>query len=106
MNPGSLNTRLKELRALHIVDHSEGGRKRRMTGRRKTLPFRNQPGPAQQTQRPTPFKGWRSGCADGIAKTTELQAKRPLELASPWRRNRDWKQTTKVFYQPLVSGQA
>jgi DNA-binding HxlR family transcriptional regulator len=25
MNPGSLNTRLKELRALHIVDHSEGG---------------------------------------------------------------------------------
>jgi DNA-binding HxlR family transcriptional regulator len=25
MNPGSLNARLKELRALHIVDHSEGG---------------------------------------------------------------------------------
>jgi DNA-binding HxlR family transcriptional regulator len=25
MNPGSLNTRLKELRALHIVDHSDGG---------------------------------------------------------------------------------
>jgi DNA-binding HxlR family transcriptional regulator len=25
MNPGSLNTRLKELRALHIVEHSEGG---------------------------------------------------------------------------------
>ncbi|MGO9382040.1 MAG: winged helix-turn-helix transcriptional regulator [Mycobacterium sp.] len=25
MNPGSLNTRLKELRALHIVDHSGGG---------------------------------------------------------------------------------
>jgi DNA-binding HxlR family transcriptional regulator len=25
MNPGSLNTRLKELRALHIVDHCEGG---------------------------------------------------------------------------------
>ncbi len=25
MNPGSLNTRLKELRALHILDHSEGG---------------------------------------------------------------------------------
>jgi DNA-binding HxlR family transcriptional regulator len=24
-NPGSLNTRLKELRALHIVDHSDGG---------------------------------------------------------------------------------
>ena len=25
MNPGSLNTRLKELRALHIVDHSDAG---------------------------------------------------------------------------------
>jgi DNA-binding HxlR family transcriptional regulator len=25
MNPGSLNTRLKELRALHMVDHSDGG---------------------------------------------------------------------------------
>lgn len=25
MNPGSLNTRLKELRALEIVEHSEGG---------------------------------------------------------------------------------
>ena len=25
MNPGSLNTRLKELRALQIVDHSDGG---------------------------------------------------------------------------------
>jgi DNA-binding HxlR family transcriptional regulator len=25
MNPGSLNTRLKELRALRIVDHSDGG---------------------------------------------------------------------------------
>ena len=25
MNPGSLNARLKELRALHIVDHSDGG---------------------------------------------------------------------------------
>ncbi len=25
MNPGSLNTRLKELRALHIVDHSDVG---------------------------------------------------------------------------------
>ena len=25
MNPGSLNTRLKELRALHIVDHCDGG---------------------------------------------------------------------------------
>ena len=25
MNPGSLNTRLKELRALHMVDHSNGG---------------------------------------------------------------------------------
>jgi DNA-binding HxlR family transcriptional regulator len=25
MNPGSLNTRLKELRSLHIVDHSDGG---------------------------------------------------------------------------------
>jgi DNA-binding HxlR family transcriptional regulator len=25
MNPGSLNTRLKELRALRIVDHSHGG---------------------------------------------------------------------------------
>lgn len=25
MNPGSLNTRLKELRALHIVDHSDNG---------------------------------------------------------------------------------
>ncbi len=25
MNPGSLNTRLKELRALHIVEHSDGG---------------------------------------------------------------------------------
>jgi len=25
MNPGSLNTRLKELRALDIVDHSDGG---------------------------------------------------------------------------------
>jgi DNA-binding HxlR family transcriptional regulator len=25
MNPGSLNTRLKELRALSIVDHSDGG---------------------------------------------------------------------------------
>ena len=25
MNPGSLNTRLKELRALHIVEHSGGG---------------------------------------------------------------------------------
>ncbi len=25
MNPGSLNTRLKELRALCIVDHSDGG---------------------------------------------------------------------------------
>jgi DNA-binding HxlR family transcriptional regulator len=25
MNPGSLNTRIKELRALHIVDHSDGG---------------------------------------------------------------------------------
>ena len=25
MNPSSLNTRLKELRALHIVDHSDGG---------------------------------------------------------------------------------
>jgi DNA-binding HxlR family transcriptional regulator len=25
MNPGSLNTRLKELRALQIVDHADGG---------------------------------------------------------------------------------
>jgi DNA-binding HxlR family transcriptional regulator len=25
MNPGSLNTRLKELRALRIVEHSDGG---------------------------------------------------------------------------------
>jgi DNA-binding HxlR family transcriptional regulator len=25
MNPGSLNTRLKELRALHVVDHAGGG---------------------------------------------------------------------------------
>lgn len=25
MNPGSLNTRLKELRALRIVDHADGG---------------------------------------------------------------------------------
>jgi len=25
MNPGSLNTRLKELRAMRIVDHSDGG---------------------------------------------------------------------------------
>jgi DNA-binding HxlR family transcriptional regulator len=25
MNPGSLNTRLKELRALRILDHSDGG---------------------------------------------------------------------------------
>jgi DNA-binding HxlR family transcriptional regulator len=25
MNPGSLNTRLRELRALHILDHSDGG---------------------------------------------------------------------------------
>lgn len=25
MNPGSLNTRIKELRALHIVDHADGG---------------------------------------------------------------------------------
>jgi DNA-binding HxlR family transcriptional regulator len=25
MNPGSLNTRIKELRALHIVDHSDAG---------------------------------------------------------------------------------
>ena len=25
MNPGSLNTRLKELRELRIVDHSDGG---------------------------------------------------------------------------------
>ncbi|HUO38532.1 MAG TPA: winged helix-turn-helix transcriptional regulator [Mycobacterium sp.] len=25
MNPGSLNTRIKELRALHIVDHSDVG---------------------------------------------------------------------------------
>jgi DNA-binding HxlR family transcriptional regulator len=25
MNPGSLNTRLRELRALHIVEHAEGG---------------------------------------------------------------------------------
>ncbi|SPM42501.1 DNA-binding transcriptional regulator, HxlR family [Mycobacterium numidiamassiliense] len=25
MNPGSLNARLKELRALHIVDHADGG---------------------------------------------------------------------------------
>ncbi len=25
MNPGSLNTRLKELRAMHVVDHSEDG---------------------------------------------------------------------------------
>jgi len=25
MNPGSLNTRLKELRELHIVDHSDDG---------------------------------------------------------------------------------
>ncbi|ULP40283.1 winged helix-turn-helix transcriptional regulator [Mycobacterium lentiflavum] len=25
MNPGSLNARLKELRALHILDHSDGG---------------------------------------------------------------------------------
>lgn len=25
MNPGSLNSRLKELRALDIVDHSDGG---------------------------------------------------------------------------------
>jgi DNA-binding HxlR family transcriptional regulator len=25
MNPGSLNTRLKELRALRVVDHSDGG---------------------------------------------------------------------------------
>lgn len=25
MNPGSLNTRLKELRSLQIVDHSDGG---------------------------------------------------------------------------------
>jgi DNA-binding HxlR family transcriptional regulator len=25
MNPGSLNTRLRELRALQIVDHSDGG---------------------------------------------------------------------------------
>ncbi len=24
-NPGSLNTRIKELRALHIVDHADGG---------------------------------------------------------------------------------
>jgi len=25
MNPSSLNTRIKELRALHVVDHSDGG---------------------------------------------------------------------------------
>jgi DNA-binding HxlR family transcriptional regulator len=25
MNPGSLNTRIKELRSLQIVDHSDGG---------------------------------------------------------------------------------
>jgi DNA-binding HxlR family transcriptional regulator len=25
MNPGSLNTRLKELRAMSVVDHSDGG---------------------------------------------------------------------------------
>jgi DNA-binding HxlR family transcriptional regulator len=25
MNPGSLNTRLRELRTLHIVEHSDGG---------------------------------------------------------------------------------
>jgi DNA-binding HxlR family transcriptional regulator len=25
MNPGSLNTRLKELRALQIIDHADGG---------------------------------------------------------------------------------
>ncbi len=25
MNPSSLNTRIKELRALHIVDHADGG---------------------------------------------------------------------------------
>ena len=25
MNPGSLNTRLKELRAMEVVDHSDGG---------------------------------------------------------------------------------
>jgi DNA-binding HxlR family transcriptional regulator len=25
MNPGSLNTRLKELRAMAVVDHSDGG---------------------------------------------------------------------------------
>jgi DNA-binding HxlR family transcriptional regulator len=25
MNPGSLNTRIKELRSLEIVDHSDGG---------------------------------------------------------------------------------
>ena len=33
MNPGSLNTRLKELRKLGIVDHSEGGYRLTAQGR-------------------------------------------------------------------------
>ncbi|BBZ39828.1 transcriptional regulator [Mycobacterium conspicuum] len=35
MNPGSLNTRLKELRALDIVEHSDGGY--RLTGHGRSL---------------------------------------------------------------------
>jgi DNA-binding HxlR family transcriptional regulator len=38
-NPGSLNTRLKELRDLGIVDHDDGGYRLTQKGRGLTIPL-------------------------------------------------------------------
>jgi DNA-binding HxlR family transcriptional regulator len=38
-NPGSLNTRLKELRGLGIVDHDDGGYRLTEKGRGLTIPL-------------------------------------------------------------------
>jgi DNA-binding HxlR family transcriptional regulator len=39
-NPGSLNTRLKELRGLGIVDHDDGGYRLTEKGRGLTIPLK------------------------------------------------------------------